>query len=315
MKRRLTILLITGLLASSMMAQQSEQSKDMPLSDSLSINASTLADNIIEDAYRYLGAPYAYGSGGPHSFDCSGFSSFIYSHFGYNLSHSSSEQALDGRAVHGDLSDLQKGDIVVFSGRGARGIGHVGIYIEPDPSGDSFRFIHAARGGVQISHLDEPYYKQRFKGARRIIPDILSTPLPVAENPYPFEIDTLTAIQKDTLRLDSMDKRIILFSNGRWAYVDSTGTLSVPQEKKHFILSDDGSWKFVEEEKATSPALPQPTAQKVATVHQAQYHTVKSGDTLTKIAARYHTTVNALCRQNNLKTTSVLRIGQKIKVS
>lgn len=42
-------------------------------------------------------------------------------------------------------------------------------------------------------------------------------------------------------------------------------------------------------------------------------HTVRKGDTLTKIAKRRRTTVDKLCRLNNLKRTSVLKPGQKIK--
>ena len=43
------------------------------------------------------------------------------------------------------------------------------------------------------------------------------------------------------------------------------------------------------------------------------YHRVKSGDTLEKIARRYGTTINELCRLNGLKRTSILRIGQSIR--
>lgn len=49
-------------------------------------------------------------------------------------------------------------------------------------------------------------------------------------------------------------------------------------------------------------------------VQQAQYHRVKQGDTLGAIAKRYHTTVSALCRMNRIKETSLLQIGQKIRV-
>lgn len=44
----------------------------------------------------------------------------------------------------------------------------------------------------------------------------------------------------------------------------------------------------------------------------ATYHVVKKGDTLSKIAKMYHTTVSKLCKRNHLKETSVLQIGQKI---
>ncbi len=47
-------------------------------------------------------------------------------------------------------------------------------------------------------------------------------------------------------------------------------------------------------------------------IHSTTYK-VKSGDTLGKIAERYHTTVKNLMKKNHLKTT-VLQIGQKLKI-
>lgn len=43
-------------------------------------------------------------------------------------------------------------------------------------------------------------------------------------------------------------------------------------------------------------------------------HKVKKGDTLSAIARKYHTTVSKLCQLNHIKETSLLQIGQKIKV-
>jgi Predicted peptidase len=43
-------------------------------------------------------------------------------------------------------------------------------------------------------------------------------------------------------------------------------------------------------------------------------HVVKKGDTLYAIAKKYHTTVEKLCRLNHIKETSILSLGQKIKV-
>jgi murein DD-endopeptidase MepM/ murein hydrolase activator NlpD len=45
------------------------------------------------------------------------------------------------------------------------------------------------------------------------------------------------------------------------------------------------------------------------------YHVVKSGETLSHIAQRYHTSVSLLCKLNGLSTKSILRIGQKIRVN
>lgn len=45
-----------------------------------------------------------------------------------------------------------------------------------------------------------------------------------------------------------------------------------------------------------------------------KYHTVKKGDTLYAIARKYHTTVSKLCKLNHIKETSILSLGQKIRV-
>jgi murein DD-endopeptidase MepM/ murein hydrolase activator NlpD len=46
---------------------------------------------------------------------------------------------------------------------------------------------------------------------------------------------------------------------------------------------------------------------------KAKYHTVRSGDTLSGIAKRYGTTVTRLCKLNNIRSTSTLRIKQKLR--
>lgn len=54
-------------------------------------------------------------------------------------------------------------------------------------------------------------------------------------------------------------------------------------------------------------ADPQPQA-------AAVYHTVRKGDTLGAIARKYHTSVAALCRLNRIKETTLLQIGQRLRV-
>lgn len=46
----------------------------------------------------------------------------------------------------------------------------------------------------------------------------------------------------------------------------------------------------------------------------AQYYTVKKGDTLAKIAKRYGTSVNQLCKLNKISTKTTLVVGRKIRV-
>lgn len=50
------------------------------------------------------------------------------------------------------------------------------------------------------------------------------------------------------------------------------------------------------------------------TVNDAIYYKVKSGDNLSKIAAKYGTTVGAICRLNGIKSSTPIRIGQRLRV-
>lgn len=50
-------------------------------------------EEVVEYAKTLLGKAYVYGGVGPNSFDCSGFTKYVYSKFGVNLSHSASAQA------------------------------------------------------------------------------------------------------------------------------------------------------------------------------------------------------------------------------
>ena len=43
------------------------------------------------------------------------------------------------------------------------------------------------------------------------------------------------------------------------------------------------------------------------------FHRVRQGDTLSKISRRYGVSVHQLCRLNNIKSSTTLRIGQRIK--
>ena len=47
---------------------------------------------------------------------------------------------------------------------------------------------------------------------------------------------------------------------------------------------------------------------------QKKYYTIKSGDTLTKIAAKYKTTVSKLCQLNGLKPSSKIQVGKSIRI-
>ena len=120
---------------------------------------------IVAFAKQYLGCKYAYGGNGPKSFDCSGFTTFVFKHFGYKLNRSSAGQLQNGKAV--DKKNLLPGDLVLFRDTkiNTAAASHAGMYI-----GDG-KFIHSSsRGsGVVISSLNDSYYSKTFVGARRVI--------------------------------------------------------------------------------------------------------------------------------------------------
>jgi cell wall-associated NlpC family hydrolase len=108
-------------------------------------------------AKQFLGCKYVYGGTSPSGFDCSGFTQYVYKHFGISLNRTAAAQYSNGTSV----TNLQAGDLVMF---GTSGINHVGIYIGENS------FIHAANtnSGVTIDSLSSSYYKANYVGARRI---------------------------------------------------------------------------------------------------------------------------------------------------
>lgn len=69
------------------------------------------------------------------------------------------------------------------------------------------------------------------------------------------------------------------------------------------------------EKQAESEAFQQQKIQQMREKPHTQIHKVKSGETLSTIARKRGTTIEKLCRMNNIKRTSVLRPGQILRYS
>ena len=123
------------------------------------------SSQIVTFAKKYLGYKYVWGAAGPSSFDCSGFTQYVFKKNGITLPRTSAEQSKKGTKVV--KSKLQAGDLVFFSGINGSGSGvsHVGIYIGND------KFIHAANSsrGVVIDELSSTYYSKHYVTAKRFI--------------------------------------------------------------------------------------------------------------------------------------------------
>lgn len=132
------------------------------------------AFNLLNYAKNYIGCRYVYATHGPNTFDCSGFTSYIYENcLNIKLSRSAIWQSTQGRAVEPGLENLQTGDLVFFgSRRNPAVLGHVGMCVESHPDEGYFTFIHASvNNGIEIQRSDMSYYKVRYHFARRILQD------------------------------------------------------------------------------------------------------------------------------------------------
>ena len=126
-------------------------------------SSSPLGAQVVEYAKQFLGVPYVWGGNGPNCFDCSGFTKYVYAHFGYTLNRTASAQLSNGVSV--SRSELQPGDLIFFdNGKVSTPVSHVGIYV-----GDG-QFIHASTNEYQVRYgnLNAGSYNSTYVYARRI---------------------------------------------------------------------------------------------------------------------------------------------------
>lgn len=111
-------------------------------------------------AHSLIGTPYVFGGTSNRGIDCSAFVMRVFSLNGIKLPRTADVQYKMGTHVkHGDEI---AGDLVFFQTY-CSGASHVGIYLGQG------EFIHASSSrGVSISSLQDPYYKHRYLGAKRI---------------------------------------------------------------------------------------------------------------------------------------------------
>jgi cell wall-associated NlpC family hydrolase len=111
-----------------------------------------------------LGKKYVWGAVGPNCFDCSGLTTYAYKQQGVTLPRTANAQSRTGQSI--DKDSLLPGDLVFFatSRNKAKGVNHVGIYVGNNS------FIHASSAKHQVveTSLDSAFYKQTYRGAKRV---------------------------------------------------------------------------------------------------------------------------------------------------
>jgi peptidoglycan DL-endopeptidase CwlO len=118
---------------------------------------SVSSNAVIAYASNFLGTPYKWGGTTPAGFDCSGFTQYVYKHFGVSLGRTTKNQIYNGVGVSRDA--LQPGDLVFYGKGGVPS--HMGIYV------GNGMYIHSPRTGdvIKIS----PYDRADYITARRVM--------------------------------------------------------------------------------------------------------------------------------------------------
>jgi len=129
----------------------------------------TVSWTALVDRYEeVLGHTYRAGGQNPGGFDCSGLQKHLFRAYGYTMPASSSSYATWGNPVKRD--SIRVGDFLLFEGRGAGSIGHVGLCVCIE-DGKILMLHSATHSGVLIENwVGQSYYERRFVGARRGIP-------------------------------------------------------------------------------------------------------------------------------------------------
>jgi LysM repeat protein len=97
--------------------------------------------------------------------------------------------------------------------------------------------------------------------------------------------------------------------------VKSGETLSAIASKYGVSVDNIKNWNNLSTDKLSigQKLKINPTTQTSSKTVTQKMHTVKSGETLSSIANKYNTTVDAIMKANNLKSTKIY-VGQKLKI-
>jgi cell wall-associated NlpC family hydrolase len=138
------------------------------------------------------GIPYKYGSIDPdQGFDCSGFVTYVFNHFGITVPRQSVDFAIVRREI--SLNDARPGDLVLFTGTDTTTgiVGHMGIIVSQP--GQQPKFIHSTSGkdkGVTETPFYS-YYIKRYVKTIRIFPQ--NDLLPAVPCPDAWDADRYAA--------------------------------------------------------------------------------------------------------------------------
>jgi len=323
MHKRTALLILIGVLMASCGVRKTTAPPDKKITG--------IGQDIINFGMRYLNKPYRFAGKGPHAFDCSGFTSFVFREFGYRLSSSSAGQDRQLPSIM-QREHLQVGDLVFFEGRAHNGqVGHVGIVKELLPNGE-FRFLHASTAsGVIVSHSAEPYYASRYLRGGRVLKEnnalVAAKRIPKEKTKEEKRIDK----RKNGFNPAKANEQVLI--EAPKAKADKSQILDQPVREKQTLavhtrpLSQPESGptpKNPEREGRIPPTIktiilpdtisvPEPAESNLSADGSSLQHLVEPGETLYSISRKYECTVAQL-KEWNPHLGAVLRRGEKLLI-
>ena len=116
-------------------------------------SSSVSGSAIVSYAAQFLGTPYLWGGTSPSTgFDCSGFTQYVYSHFGKSIGRVTTQQEYAGTQI--SVSQAQPGDLLFWGSHGSTY--HVAIYV------GNGSYIAAPEPGYSVSYGSIQYYMPSF---------------------------------------------------------------------------------------------------------------------------------------------------------
>lgn len=332
MYKKIALLLLLAVVIASCGARKTAVTSTKKLSGT--------QQDIIDYGMKYLNKPYRYAGKGPNAFDCSGFTSFVFKEFGFNLSPSSAGQDKQVPSIR-KKEDLQVGDLVFFEGRAHNGrVGHVGIVKEILPNGE-FRFLHASTSnGVIVSRSTEQYYASRYLRGGRILPEnnqLAMTKKVSEEKPKtakstdkrknaftPAKAKEQVLIEAPKTQTEK-EVEIVIAQNPDIPELEKSknDSLIIHARPLDISQSDNTSQKRQSDEdieqlvaqaviRPDTIAIPKPVETKIVNTDSIS-HEVKPGETLYSISRKYNCSV-AQIKEWNPQLGAVLKSGDSLKI-
>ena len=135
---------------------------DVASAEAARAEVADMREQILAVARKQLGDPYRAGGAGPHSFDCGGFTQFVFKRaLGIDIARTSWGQYEQVERVK--TKDALPGDLVFFFEGGAH---HVGIYL------GNGTMIDAPQPGesVSVNPISGSWWGRSFTGIGRMLP-------------------------------------------------------------------------------------------------------------------------------------------------